>query len=347
MNHLAGISPAFNCFAAAITGWSAASEHRVTPDRKVFTERAALLALPEASHISANGSCRLLRSRDGWVAINMARPEDWAMVPALLGDLFDGGAFEQLETTVEDLRVGNILSQARLLGIAVSGLGEESDPPTHDSCGTQESPPLELAQKWSRRPLVVDLSALWAGPLCGAFLAEAGCDVIKIESSMRPDSTLASSEAFHERLNGRKALRTLDFASPCDRAALDNLLDEADVVITSARRRALDSLGLSPDTRCRRAKPLIWIAITGHGLYGQGSDRIGFGDDCAVAGALVHRDAAGRPLFVGDAIADPLTGLRAAALALKALALRWQGVFDISLAGTAALANSLRAAARA
>jgi crotonobetainyl-CoA:carnitine CoA-transferase CaiB-like acyl-CoA transferase len=35
---------------------------------------------------------------------------------------------------------------------------------------------------------------------------------------------------------------------------------------------------------------------------------VAFGDDAAVAGGLVGRSAAG-PVFCGDAIADPLTGL--------------------------------------
>ena len=35
--------------------------------------------------------------------------------------------------------------------------------------------------------LVVDLSALWAGPLCGGLLAGAGATVVKVESTHRPD----------------------------------------------------------------------------------------------------------------------------------------------------------------
>ena len=70
--------------------------------------------------------------------------------------------------------------------------------------------------------------------------------------------------------------------------------------------------------------------------------RIGFGDDCAVAGGLVDIDANGSPAFVGDAIADPLTGARAAAVALRALALASAGLYDISLAGTAAQVARMR-----
>ena len=42
-------------------------------------------------------------------------------------------------------------------------------------------------QLFTAGPLrVVDLSSLWAGPLCGALLARAGCDVVKVESVARP-----------------------------------------------------------------------------------------------------------------------------------------------------------------
>ena len=36
-------------------------------------------------------------------------------------------------------------------------------------------------------PLVVDLSALWAGPLCAHLLGLAGARVVKVESLGRPD----------------------------------------------------------------------------------------------------------------------------------------------------------------
>ena len=79
----------------------------------------------------------------------------------------------------------------------------------------------------------------------------------------------------------------------------------------------------------------MWIAITAQGWRGDAAMRVGFGDDCAAAGGLVRWDE-DRPQFVGDALADPLTGLTAATLALEALAKQQCGVIDVSLARTAA-----------
>ena len=88
------------------------------------------------------------------------------------------------------------------------------------------------------------------------------------------------------------------------------------MVITSARPRAFEQLGLTPEALFARNPRLTWVAITGYGWWGDGADRVAFGDDAAAAGGLVRRTARGEPRFLGDALADPLTGLAAAAGAL-------------------------------
>jgi hypothetical protein len=50
---------------------------------------------------------------------------------------------------------------------------------------------------------------------------------------------------------------------------------------------------------------------------GRASQRVGFGDDVAASAGLLAWDDSGRPVFCGDAIADPLTGITAAALAMS------------------------------
>jgi len=65
---------------------------------------------------------------------------------------------------------------------------------------------------------------------------------------------------------------------------------------------------------------LVWISITAHGATGEAAEWVGFGDDCGVAGGLsaALRSATGRTGFVGDALADPLTGVFAALAAWEA-----------------------------
>ena len=77
---------------------------------------------------------------------------------------------------------------------------------------------------------------------------------------------------------------------------------------------------------------LIWAAITAHGWHGPGAQRVGFGDDCAVAGRLVDWQD-GAPQFMGDALADPLTGVEAA---LAVCGAQDGGLIDLAMAQIAA-----------
>jgi crotonobetainyl-CoA:carnitine CoA-transferase CaiB-like acyl-CoA transferase len=61
------------------------------------------------------------------------------------------------------------------------------------------------------------------------------------------------------------------------------------------------------------------VSITGYGRDGDAAEQVAFGDDAAVAGGLVAYDDDGAPVFAGDAIADPISGLCAAVGALQAV----------------------------
>ena len=83
-------------------------------------------------------------------------------------------------------------------------------------------------------------------------------------------------------------------------------------MIEASRPRALAGFGL--DAHAAVAAGTTWVSITADG---RASNRVGFGDDVAAGAGLLARDARG-PVFCGDAIADPLAGLTAAALAMTA-----------------------------
>jgi crotonobetainyl-CoA:carnitine CoA-transferase CaiB-like acyl-CoA transferase len=78
------------------------------------------------------------------------------------------------------------------------------------------------------------------------------------------------------------------------------------------------------------------LSITGYGRRGPGADWIAFGDDAAVAGGLTATTNAGEPVFCGDAVADPVTGLFGAAAVLRSLAAGGGHLIDLALAGAAA-----------
>ncbi len=267
-------------------------------------ERARLLGLTRKGAISPNGSCRLLETRLGRIALNLPRIEDWELIPALIGE--PATDWPTLEHIAAKHSATELLAQGRLLGLAIA-----PDQPM------ASKPPFRITrfvnpQPASGPPLVVDLSALWAGPLAGSLLASAGARVIKVESTTRPDGARAGNPVFFDLLNHDKEHIHFDFKNPREIAELHALIGKADIIIESARPRALAALGINAAREAGRGA--TWISITAYGRENEQANWIGFGDDAAVAGGLsaAMQRYWCEKLIAGDAIADPLTGITAA-----------------------------------
>jgi crotonobetainyl-CoA:carnitine CoA-transferase CaiB-like acyl-CoA transferase len=295
----------------------------------VLTERAELLGFPRPGRRSANGSCRLVAASDGWVALNLARPEDFDLLPALLETEFQEDPWTQeIEQRIRTRRARDLVERGALLGLPLSCLGEAADVPA------SRRRPLGIRGPQAQTPLVVDLSALWAGPLCSHLLLQLGAKVAKVESLHRPHRPSGRSAAFRQRLDAGKAVHTFDFRRPDGLGALKALLARADIVIEASRPRALAQLGVRAEDFLKVRPGLIWTRLT---CYGEAAPmRVGFGDDAAAAGGLVAWDTEGAPAFVGDAIADPLAGLAATRAILQARADGGGLLLDVALAGAAA-----------
>lgn len=268
-------------------------------------ERARLMGLGRRGAVSANGTCRLLPALNGSIALNLPRDEDWDSIHALVGE--PATDWEMLAAVVRGLPIDPLVAQGRLLGLAVAA-DKPAPPPATPFRIMQAGPSVPAAGM----PLVVDLSGLWAGPLAGALLADAGARVIKVEGHLRPDGARDGHAGFFDLLNGAKQCVAFDFHDPADVALLRRLIGMADIVIEASRPRALRDLHISAEAEAARGA--TWLSITAHGRDGEAGDAVGFGDDAAVAGGLSYamRTAWDEPLFAGDAIADPLTGILAA-----------------------------------
>lgn len=302
-------------------------------------DRRAELKLGETGQLtSPNGTCRMFQVADGWMALNLARHEDRDLIPSWLGCDFDGDPWTLIDNHRTHCTSAELVERGRLLGLPMCRVGE----------ATSSSNLSILRGSYPRStrgvlPRVVDLSALWAGPLCGAILAEMGAKVTRIESRHRPDNSREATPNFYQRLNHGKTQLVLDLAAVEDRERLHHLILEADIVITSARPRGLASIGLDPDHLLSTKAGLVWVAVTGYGLgpglwAGPSGNRVAFGDDAAAAAGLVSRTADGEPRFAGDALADPLTGMVAAIGALLAIDNGGGTVVDAGLAPIAAQA---------
>lgn len=293
---------------------------------ELITGRAALLDFTPGGRISAGGATRLFEAADGWCALTLSRGDDLAMVPALLqADTVAEDPWPAIEAWAAGAPGATVAGRARLLGLPVAVLGETAvAPPRVTTLGPPRSTPLSEV-------LVADLSSMWAGPLCGQLLARAGATVVKVESVARPDGTRGGEPAFFDWMNSGKLSYAVDFDRPDDVAAL---LAVADVVIEASRPAALERRGLGPHTAPPRPGR-VWLRITGHGTRGDQAGWVAFGDDAAVSGGLVgYRD--GTPVFAADAIADPLTGLHAAAAVVAALGRGGGELIEFAMAAVAA-----------
>ncbi len=308
---------------------------------QLMGERALLSGLTPAHGRSPGGTCRLLRAADHPLAINLPRAEDWELLPAWL-ELADGpGNWSELARALRHRPAQGLVVRARTLGLAAAVAGRGELPSLLPSFLPGPETPTGFAprrQRLQRNPRVVDLSSLWAGPLCTHLLQHCGADVIKVESTRRPDGARYGSRDFYDLLNAHKRSVALDLSQPAGQRTLNALLAYADIVVESARPRALSQMGIDVDATLSAAEHLTWIRITGYGCVGPGADWIAFGDDAGVAAGLgdVMRRATGYCQFAGDAIADPITGIRAALTAWKSWLAGGSRLLSFPLAQTAA-----------
>jgi hypothetical protein len=287
----------------------------------ILAGRAALLNLGRPGRVSAGGATRLLPNADGWCAVALPRPDDVAALPAVMEVDAVSDPWGELTRWAATRSTAHVVDRAQLLDIAAAGLGEASaGVPLVRSHGGGVGP------RRADGLLVVDMSSLWAGPLCGQLLARAGATVVKVESRIRPDGTRRGEPAFFDWMNTGKLCYAADFATEAD--GLRRLLGVADIVIEGSRPAALRRRKLSADDV--PAQPgRIWLRING---YRDQPDRPAFGDDAAVAGGLVGDG----PVFLGDAIADPLSGLEATRAVGESLRRGGGEVIEVSMAQVAA-----------
>src|SRR5581483_2113048 len=121
--------------------------------------------------------CYLLETRDGAVAVNLVRDEDWSLVPAWLEADVDP-TWDVVKREVRARTMHELVERGRLLGLAIA----PDVPPPSKPVSWCEVDDVLAGEPRDRTPVVVDLSSLWAGPLCSHLLQRCGARVLKVES---------------------------------------------------------------------------------------------------------------------------------------------------------------------
>ncbi|OYD61457.1 CoA transferase [Rhodococcus sp. OK302] len=282
---------------------------------RFLSERAAFTGMTRNGNIAVGGKTRLLPTSDGWAAVSCARENDPHLLGALISQDIADDPWPSVAAWLSAHRGSELAERAMLLGLAAAPVRRSATPV-----------PTPTTRRCVDGMLVVDFSALWAGPLCSHLLGAAGARVVKVETTTRADGARFGNPEFYSLLHSGHESVVLDPDTTAGRSALARLVGQADIVIEASRPRALIGFGLDADAAV--SSGTTWISIT---AAGRNSQRIGFGDDIAASSGLIAHDATGSPVFVGDAIADPLTGLLAAALAMSETPSGAGHLWDISM----------------
>ena len=175
---------------------------------------------------------------------------------------------------------------------------------------------------------VLDLSRVFAGPLCGMVLADFGAEVIKVEHPGRGDDTrdwgmrIGKTETtYYNSMNRNKRSITVDLQTPEGVKIIHSLLPQCDVVIQNFKTGGAEKLGLGYE-QLKAIKPdLIYCSVSGYDSSGPEAKRPGY--DLVIqaeAGLMaINGEASQPPLKFGVAAVDMMTGMYAAQAVLAAL----------------------------
>jgi crotonobetainyl-CoA:carnitine CoA-transferase CaiB-like acyl-CoA transferase len=180
---------------------------------------------------------------------------------------------------------------------------------------------------------ILDLSMFFAGPVCAQIAADAGADVIKVESIQRIDGwrgsaaaaqgTVPSWEAspYFNWVNRNKSDITVDLTDPRGCEILRTLVRDADVLIENYTPRVMAKFGLDYQTLRAINPRLVMISLSGFGATGTWRDYVAFGMSTEQFSGLSHLTgyAGEEPMFTGTTGGDLFSGVLGAVAVFSAL----------------------------
>ncbi|MBM3139041.1 MAG: CoA transferase [Chloroflexi bacterium] len=187
---------------------------------------------------------------------------------------------------------------------------------------------------------ILDLGQFWAAPNAGRAWADAGAEVIKVESCRRPDPLRIQARGIYpdhdprgehgdhwnrsgmiNERNRNKLGLTLDLQEPRGRDLFLRLARVSDAVSQNFSTGVLERLGLGYNALAEANPRIILVSIMSQGLTGPESSYVSYGGNLEQLGGISH--LSGYPddpdSSVGFALPDPLGGATAALALLAAL----------------------------
>ncbi len=112
---------------------------------------------------------------------------------------------------------------------------------------------------------VLEFSQMIMGPCCGLILADLGADVIKIEpiKGDRTRNLTGLAAGFFDTFGRNKKSVALDLTRNEDRAVLDDLIAETDILIENFRPGMMKATGLDYESLKSQHPELIYCSLKG------------------------------------------------------------------------------------
>ena len=124
-----------------------------------------------------------------------------------------------------------------------------------------------------------------AGPVAGRTLAAHGADVLLISGPELPAIPWLTIDTGRGKLTSFVELRNEQ-----GRAALRDLLAEADIFSQGYRPRAIAGLGFSPEDAARINPGIIYVTLSAYGAAGPWAERRGFNSLVQTATGFNHAE---------------------------------------------------------
>ncbi len=157
--------------------------------------------------------------------------------------------------------------------------------------------------------LVLEFSAILGGPYCGAFLADQGAEVIRVEPLT---GSLGRQGGWRYTTDRSKKSLAVDLRTDRGHEIVRSLLEQADVLLQNFRPGAMDRLGFSYEQVSEFNPRIVYCSLSGYGDRGPwretpGQDLliqaasglmkiVGYDDRLSVPAGTAPADAAGAML---------------------------------------------------
>lgn len=173
---------------------------------------------------------------------------------------------------------------------------------------------------------ILDFTRVLAGPMSTALLADLGAEVIKIEPPQGDDYRAIGPmknghSALFSVMNRNKQSMVLDLKHPDAVALVQEMAQQADVVVENFRPGVAQRLGIGADSLRALNPKLVYVSVSGFGQTGPMAHRPAYDIIVQAMSGLMEAtgDPDGPPTMVGEAVSDVVAGLFASWATLAAL----------------------------